>query len=78
MKAVIKHISLWQKSGTITNPETIKPSKNKAANAEALRLMRPMQKFSVRHYTPKKHNIRHTLPITFKEPGATSVKDDKE
>ena len=64
-----------QPDGTITKPEITRPSKNEAANAEALRLASAMPKFNVTYFTPKKHQIRYILPITFKEPGVLFMAD---
>lgn len=68
---------LLEPDGTITNPEiTRRASKNEAANAEALRLVRAMPKFKITYFTPKKHRIRYNLPITFREPGVKFMHDD--
>lgn len=64
-----------QPDGTITKPEIVRQSKNEAANAEALRLVSAMPKFNVTYFTPKKHQIRYTLPITFREPGVIFMAD---
>ncbi len=64
-----------QPDGTITKPEITRPSKNEAANAEALRLASAMPKFNVTYFTPKKHQIRYILPISFREPGVIFMAD---
>jgi len=65
------HVTFYvQPDGTVTDPKIIRPSKNGTANAEALRLANALPKFRVKFLTPKKHRIRYTMSITFKEPGA--------
>lgn len=59
-----------QPDGTATDPRILRPSKNEAANAEALRLVNALPKFRVKYFTPKKHRISYILSIVFKEPGA--------
>lgn len=63
-----------QPDGTITDPKIMRPSKNEAANAEALRLVNALPKFRVQYFTPKKAPLRYTLPITFKEPGLILIR----
>lgn len=63
--------------GSITDPKIMRPSKNEAANEEALRLVNALPKFRVKYYTPKKGNLRYLLPITFKEPGAIIIRGDE-
>lgn len=63
-----------QPDGTVADPKVIKPSKNEAANAEALRLVNALPKFRVTFFTPKKHRIGFCLPITFKEPAHNSFR----
>lgn len=59
-----------QPDGSVTDPKVVRPSKNEAANAEALRLVNALPNFRVKFCTPKKHRIGYILPIVFKEPGA--------
>lgn len=63
-----------QPDGTITDPNIIKPSKNEAANAEALRLVNALPKFRVKFCTPKRHRMGFTMVIVFKEPGAITIR----
>lgn len=66
-----------QPDGAVTDPKIVKPSKNDAANAEALRLVNAMPKFRVKFFTPKKHRIGFLLPITFTEPGAIYIRGNE-
>lgn len=66
-----------QPDGTITDPNIIKPSKNNAANAEALRLVNSLPKFRVKYFTPKKVPLRIMLPIRFKSPGTIYIRGSK-
>ncbi len=59
-----------QPDGSVTDPKVVRPSKNEAANAEALRLVNALPNFRVKFFTPKKHRIGYILPITFREPGS--------
>ena len=64
--------------GTISDPKIIRrPSKNKAVNEEAIRLVKALPKFRVRFGTPRKHYLNYNLPITFKEPGAIFIRGEK-
>ena len=64
--------------GSISDATIIRrPSKNEAANEEAIRLVNALPKFRVQYYTPKKKNIHLFLPITFKEPGAILIRGDE-
>lgn len=63
-----------QPDGTVTNQRILRPSKNDAANEEALRLANALPKFRVQYYTPKKACIRMNLPIVFKEPNTVWIK----
>jgi len=62
--------------GSISNPEIMRPSKNEAANEEALRLVNALPKFRVKYYTPRKQSLRYLLPIRFKEPGAIFIRGE--
>lgn len=63
--------------GSISDPTIFRrPSKNKAVNQEAIRLVNALPKFRVKYYTPQKKNIYLTLPITFKEPGVIIIRGD--
>lgn len=66
-----------QPDGTVTDPKVVRPSKNEAANAEALRLVTALPKFRVKFFTPKKHRIGFALPITFREPGAIYIRGNE-
>ena len=66
-----------QPDGSITDAKLFRPSKNDAANAEALRLVNTMPEFRVKFFTPKRASIHFILPITFKEPGATIIRGDE-
>ena len=66
-----------QPDGTVTDPKVVRPSKNEAANAEALRLVNALPKFRVKFFTPKKHRIGFNLPITFREPGAIYIRGNE-
>ncbi len=66
-----------QPDGTVSDPKIVKPSKNEAANAEALRLVNILPKFRVKFFTPKKHRIGYALPIVFKEPGAIYIRGNE-
>ncbi|MCM1033622.1 MAG: energy transducer TonB [Odoribacter sp.] len=71
-------VSLYvQPDGTVTDAYILRPSKNEAANAEALRLVNALPKFRVKFFTPKKHRIAFTLPITFQEPGAIYIRGNE-
>lgn len=63
--------------GSITDPKIMRPSKNEAANEEALRLVNALPKFRVKYYTPQKGNLRYLLPITFKEPGTIFIRGNE-
>lgn len=66
-----------QPDGTVTDPKVVRPSKNEAANAEALRLVNTLPKFRVKFCTPKKHRIGYTLSITFREPCAICIRGNE-
>ncbi len=66
-----------QPDGTVTDPKVVRPSKNEAANAEALRLVNALPKFRVKFFTSKKHRIGFNLPITFREPGAIYIRGNE-
>lgn len=66
-----------QPDGTVTDPKIVRPSKNEAANAEALRLVNALPKFRVKFFTPKKARISCSLSVTFKEPGAIYIKGNE-
>lgn len=63
-----------QPDGTITDPKIMKPSKNEAANAEALRLVNTLPRFRVKYFTPKKAPLSYMMAITFKEPGLILIR----
>lgn len=65
---------LVQPDGTITDPKIMRPSKNEAANAEALRLVNALPKFRVQYFTPKKAPLSYMMAITFKEPGLILIR----
>lgn len=60
--------------GSISNPKILRPSKNEAANEEALRLVNALPKFRVKYYTPKKCSFKYYISIPFKEPGAIFIR----
>lgn len=66
-----------QPDGTVTDPKVVRPSKNDAANAEALRLVNTLPSFRVKFCTPKKHRIGVALPIVFKEPDAIYIRGNE-
>lgn len=66
-----------QPDGSITEPKIIRPSKNDAANAEALRLVNALPNFRVKYYTPKKSPFNVCLPIRFNEPGRIYIRGGK-
>lgn len=63
--------------GSISNPKIMRPSKNEAANQEALRLVNALPKFRVKYFTPRKYNLNYSIPITFREPGAIFIRGDE-
>lgn len=63
-----------QPDGTITDPRILRPSKNEAANTEALRLVNALPKFRVKYFTPEKSPLGMALPIIFREPGAIIIR----
>ena len=63
-----------QPDGTVTDPKIRRPSKNEAANAEALRLVNALPKFRVKFFTPRKHRLGYSIAITFSEPGAIYIR----
>lgn len=60
--------------GSVSNPRIMRPSKNEAANEEALRLVNAFPKFRVKYFTPRKSNLHYNIAITFKEPGAIFIR----
>lgn len=66
-----------QPDGTVTDSKIVRPSKNEAANVEALRLVNALPNFRVKFFTPKKHRIGYILPIVFKEPGAIYIRGNE-
>lgn len=66
-----------QPDGSITDAKLFRPSKNDAANAEALRLVNSMPNFRVKFCTPKRARLHYKLPITFKEPGMMLIRGDE-
>lgn len=63
-----------QPDGSVTDAKLFRPSKNDAANAEALRLVNAMPKFRVKYCTPKRAPLHFMLPIMFKEPGTIFIR----
>lgn len=63
--------------GSISNPKIMRPSKNEAANQEALRLVNALPKFRVKYFTPRKYNFNYSIPIIFREPGAIFIRGDE-
>ena len=66
-----------QPDGSVTDAKLFRPSKNDAANAEALRLVNAMPKFRVKFCTPKRARLRFSLPIRFTEPGVIFIRGDE-
>ncbi len=66
-----------QPDGSVSDPKIVRPSKNDAANAEALRLVNALPKFRVKFFTPKRHRLGRTLAITFTEPGAIYIRGNE-
>jgi len=66
-----------QPDGTVTDPKFVRPSKNDAANAEALRLVNALPKFRVKFCTPRKHRVGYMLSISFREPGAIYIRENE-
>lgn len=60
--------------GTISNAKIMRPSKNDAANQEALRLVNALPNFRVKYFTPRKSDLHYCIPITFREPGAIFIR----
>lgn len=60
--------------GSISDVQIMRPSKNEAANQEALRLVNALPRFRVKYSTPQKGSLRYLLPITFREPGAIFIR----
>ncbi|WP_304646659.1 energy transducer TonB [uncultured Muribaculum sp.] len=63
-----------QPDGSVTDAKILRPSKNEAANAEALRLVNALPKFRVKYFTPKKAPLCYAMPIVFKEPGLIYIR----
>ena len=63
--------------GSISNAQIRKPSKNEAANQEALRLVNSLPKFRVKYCTPQKSNLNYRMPIIFQEPGAIFIRGNQ-
>lgn len=63
-----------QPDGSVTDSKIFRPSKNEAANAEALRLVNALPKFRVRYFTPKKAPLSYVMSIAFKESGLIYIK----
>lgn len=66
-----------QPDGSVTDEKLIRPSKNDAANAEALRLVNAMPKFRVKFFTPKRARLCFNMTIRFEEPGAIFIRGDE-
>lgn len=60
--------------GSISNATIRRPSKNDAANQEALRLVNALPNFRVKYFTPRKSDLHYCIPITFREPGAIFIR----
>lgn len=60
--------------GTISNPKIMRPSKNEAANEEALRLVNALPKFRVKYSTPQQGNLNYFISITFTAPGTIFIR----
>ena len=60
--------------GSIGNAKIMRPSKNEAANQEALRLVNALPNFRVKYLTPRKSDLHYCIPITFREPGAIFIR----
>lgn len=63
-----------QPDGSVTDSKILRPSKNEAANAEALRLVNALPKFRVKYCTPKKAPLSSVMTIVFKEPGLIYIR----
>ena len=60
--------------GSISNTKIRRPSKNEAANEEAIRLVNALPKFRVKYSTPRKSDLNYCISITFKEPGTIFIR----
>lgn len=70
-------VTVWftlHPDGSISNPKILRPSKNEAANEEALRLVNALPKFRIKYFTPKKCSFRYYITISFKEPEAIFIR----
>lgn len=65
--------------GSISSPRIIRPSKNKAANEEALRLVNALPKFRVMYCVPYQTNkdFSYYMPIVFTEPGLIFIRGNE-
>lgn len=65
--------------GSISSPRIIRPSKNKAANEEALRLVNALPKFRVMYCAPYQTNkdFSYYMPIVFTEPGLIFIRGNE-
>ena len=63
--------------GSISEPKIMRPSKNEAANEEALRLVNALPKFRIKYFTPRKSPLNMCIPITFREPGRMFIRGDE-
>lgn len=65
--------------GSISSPRIIRPSKNKAANEEALRLVNALPKFRVMYCVPYQTNkdFSYCMPIVFTEPGLIFIRGNE-
>lgn len=65
--------------GSISSPRIIRPSKNEAANEEAIRLVNALPKFRVMYYVPSQTNkdFSYYIPIVFTEPGLIFIRGNE-
>lgn len=65
--------------GSVSSPRIIRPSKNEAANEEALRLVNALPKFRVMYYVPSQtnKNFSYSMPIIFTEPGLIFIRGNE-
>ncbi|MDE7153142.1 MAG: TonB C-terminal domain-containing protein [Muribaculaceae bacterium] len=64
--------------GSISDTKIVRPSKNQAANEEALRLVNALPKFRLKYFTPQKKSFHYYITIPFTEPGAIFIRGDKK
>lgn len=65
--------------GSISSPRIVRPSKNEAANEEALRLVNALPKFRVMYCVPDQtnKNFNYYMPIVFTEPGLIFIRGNE-